>query len=207
MTDKERFISIAKTINREGVDKVLEMLETSDFYTAPASTAYHANTKGGLCQHSLHVYDNMVKLRDNFCPDMPDETLKIVSLFHDISKIDFYEEYSKNTKVYSQDGSKRDELGKFDWVAVKSYKTKDAMDRSFICGEHGVNSYMILNKYMKLTLAEASAIINHHAGMDNGFAFKDLSEALNRYPALLLLHTADMLACYIQENPYIVENE
>ena len=51
MTDKERFIDLYKThIRREGADKLLEYLDSpaSDFFTAPASTKFHNNVKGGL---------------------------------------------------------------------------------------------------------------------------------------------------------------
>lgn len=203
--NKKEFISIAKSIEREGIDDLLAWLETTDFYTTVASTKYHANYEGGLCEHSLHVYANMIDLRDQFCPLVPDETCKIVALFHDLAKVDFYEEYAQNKKVYSPTGSKSDELGRFDWVSVKGFRTKEAIDRDFVLSEHGVNSYVMLHKYVKLSQSEAAAIINHHAGKDNGYAMRDLNEVFNRYPAATLLHLADMLATYIDENPYIVD--
>ena len=206
MTDKEMFMWLASSIEREGIEDLLSYLETTDFYTAPASTAYHANYKGGLCAHSIHVYDNMVKLCEVFEIDIPLDSIKVVSLFHDLAKIDFYEETAKNKKVYSKNGSKSDELGRFDWVSEVGYKVKDAKDRELICGEHGFNSYYILSKYIKLSDAESSAILNHHAGMDNGFVMKDLNECMNRYPTLTLLHMADMLSTYIQENELLMED-
>ena len=203
--NKNKFISIAKTIEREGINELLDWLETTDFYTTVASTKYHANYPGGLCEHSIHVYENMIKLRDQFCPQIPDETCKLVALFHDLAKVDFYEEYAQNKKVYSPSGSKKDELGRFDWVSVKSFKARDAADRDFVLSEHGVNSYVMLHKYVKLSQGEAAAIINHHAGKDNGYALKDLNEVFNRFPVATLLHLADMLATYINENPYMVD--
>ena len=42
MTDtvynKERFITLLKTTNRAGVDKIIAWLESTDFFEAPAST-------------------------------------------------------------------------------------------------------------------------------------------------------------------------
>ena len=56
--DKEIFIGIYKDkIKREGADKLLEFLERSDFFTAPASTRYHGAYEGGLLRHSLNVYE------------------------------------------------------------------------------------------------------------------------------------------------------
>ena len=66
MTDtvynKERFITLLKTTNRAGVDKIIKYLETTDFFEAPASTQYHENYTGGLCEHSLKVYDTLERL-------------------------------------------------------------------------------------------------------------------------------------------------
>ena len=54
---KEEFIRLLQSTNREGMDKLLEFLEKSDFYTAPASTRYHGNYEGGLLEHSMKVYE------------------------------------------------------------------------------------------------------------------------------------------------------
>lgn len=202
--NKKEFISIAKTITREGVDSLLDWLETTDFYTAPASYKYHSSFEGGLCQHSLNVYRNMIKLKEQFCPQIPDETCKIVALFHDVAKVNFYEKTVKNTKVYSPTGSKSDEMGRFDWVAVAGYSVIPEDKRDFVCHIHAVNSYILINKHMKLTMAEVAAITNHHFGADDYFAVKDISEVVNRYPAAGLLHMADFLATYINENPYMI---
>ncbi len=58
MTDKERFVSIYREkIKREGAEDLLRFLlsESSDFFTAPASTRYHGAEVGGLWRHNLHV--------------------------------------------------------------------------------------------------------------------------------------------------------
>ena len=56
--NKNRFMEIYKThINREGADRLLTYLEKSDFFTAPSSTRFHCSYEGGLCEHSLNVYD------------------------------------------------------------------------------------------------------------------------------------------------------
>ena len=61
--NKEDFINIMKNnVKRDGVDKLLEWLETTDFYTCPASSRFHLSEEGGLCQHSLNVYERLEKL-------------------------------------------------------------------------------------------------------------------------------------------------
>ena len=61
--NKEEFESLVrKYIKRDGVEKLLAWLDSTDFYSAPASTKYHLCVEGGLCQHSLNVFYTMVDL-------------------------------------------------------------------------------------------------------------------------------------------------
>ena len=60
---KEEFLQIFyDNIERDGAEELLEFLERSDFFTAPASTRFHSAFEGGLCQHSVNVYKRFVKL-------------------------------------------------------------------------------------------------------------------------------------------------
>lgn len=52
-----RFEAELAKVQRPGMDKLLEYIRHSDFYTAPASTKYHLSCEGGLLQHSLNVLD------------------------------------------------------------------------------------------------------------------------------------------------------
>ena len=67
--NKEEFINILKPAleHREGanIDGLFNKLESSDFYIAPASTKYHGSYKGGLVDHSLNVYYNMMSIAKN----------------------------------------------------------------------------------------------------------------------------------------------
>ena len=59
---KEDFISIYQEhISREGSKELLEWLQTTDFFTAPASTKFHCACTGGLVQHSVKVYQVMME--------------------------------------------------------------------------------------------------------------------------------------------------
>ena len=63
MNARDRFIKIFKEkIKREGADKLLEfiMSPSSDFFTAPASSRFHSNFEGGLCEHSIKVYKRFI---------------------------------------------------------------------------------------------------------------------------------------------------
>ncbi len=55
MTNREKYISILSKV--PNTERLIEWLCTTDFFTAPASTKYHSSYEGGLCYHSLAVYD------------------------------------------------------------------------------------------------------------------------------------------------------
>ena len=57
---KDKFIkAYTENITRPGADKLLAWIESSDFFTAPASTRFHLSSPGGLLEHSLHVFERM----------------------------------------------------------------------------------------------------------------------------------------------------
>ena len=89
---KEKFLALCReNIHREGIDKLLAWLEKSDFFTAPASTRFHGAHEGGLVEHSLNVYEQLVN-------GNPTETTAIVSLLHDLCKTDYYTVSTRNVK-------------------------------------------------------------------------------------------------------------
>ena len=58
---RKRFEELLSAVKRDGMDKLLEFIRKSDFYTAPASTRFHGAYEGGLLEHSLNVYDCLDK--------------------------------------------------------------------------------------------------------------------------------------------------
>ena len=63
---KEEFLKILKEIKREGIEELINFLEKSDFFRAPASTRYHGSKEGGLVEHSLKVYE-ILKYKVEHC--------------------------------------------------------------------------------------------------------------------------------------------
>ena len=56
MTNAERFKEIfSSQITREGAAELLAWLESTDFFTAPASTKHHGAYPGGLVDHCMNV--------------------------------------------------------------------------------------------------------------------------------------------------------
>ena len=214
MTPKERFLEIYnKYITRDSADKLLEYLlsPSSDFFEAPASAIYHNAFKGGLCAHSLNVYDTLVNMCEAVYPDEYDElgnvvaktcpysedSLRIVALFHDFDKMNKYERTVQNKKVYSETGSKYDEMGKYDWVSVPGYKRKDAKD-TFVLGTHGENSVYMTETFIPLSAEEHAAIMVHDGIFGNPKL--DVTAIYSRYHLVCLLHLSDMASTYVLES-------
>ena len=177
MTDKERFINIVKSnIHRDGIEGLLMWLSNTDFYEAPASTRFHESYPGGLCEHSLNVYEHLLHLSKVYNMDFSLESIKIVSLFHDLCKVNCYAVSSRNVKD--------EESGT--WHKEPYYK----WDEKNKYGGHGSKSVYIVQYYIKLFFEEASAI-NCHMGIENGNC-NAVIDAYRDNPLAYLLHTADM---------------
>lgn len=211
--NKERFLDLVRGIQRENIDmdRLVAQLEGSDFFDAPASAIYHNAFRGGLCAHSLNVYDSLKRLCSVFysqvnhtegeadtqgCP-YSEDSIRIVSLFHDFDKMNKYELYFANKKIYSETGSKYDEMGKFDWKSVPGYKRKEDKD-IFTIGTHGENSAYMTETFIPLSTEEHCAIVNHHSIYDNNKL--DVTGIYSKYHLACLLHVADMTATYVMES-------
>lgn len=204
--NKIEFIQLIRSINREKakIEELINKLENSDFFYAPASTKYHAAYEGGLCEHSLNVYYTMNKLISSnslLQPQCYDEdSIKIVGLLHDISKMNIYEKTSKNVKVYGKpfECKQQDELGYFRWVAQPGFKTKD---HRFVYGNHEMTSEYIVRQFIPLKIDESVAILHHMGSMAFDSAKDDIGVVFNQYQLALMVYMADMMSTYILENP------
>ncbi len=177
-------------IHREGADKLLEYLQSpgSDFFTAPASTRFHGSYQGGLVEHSLNVYHCLrdylsrprVQELYKLCPS--EETVAIVSLLHDVCKINCYHEGTRNVK--GPDGK---------WQTVPTYDFQDDMPYG-----HGEKSVYIISGFMRLTREEAFAI-RYHMGFSEDESKRNVGRSFELYPLGFAVHTADMEATYFLE--------
>lgn len=145
--------------------------EYEDFYTSPASTKYHGAKMHGLVRHSLLVYYFANKLAEAFGVE---EINPIACIFHDLCKVGAYK--FKNPT---------------DWGQAIQY------NKDHIIIQHGPESLRRLY-HLGITLPEAwEFAVAYHMG---AFLDKDAqtySEACEKYPEVLLLHTADMMASHL----------
>ena len=192
MSAKEEVIEIYReNIRREGADKLLEYLmsPSSDFFTAPASTRYHGAYEGGLVEHSLNVYECLCdylareRVQELYGIETSEETVAIVSLLHDICKMNFYKKSFRNVK---------DENGV--WNKVPTYEIDDRLPYG-----HGEKSVYIVSGFMRLTREEAFAI-RYHMGFSGNEEARDVGKAFEMFPLAFALSTADMEASYFLED-------
>ena len=179
---KEEFKALLQSINREGMENLINFIEKTDFYKAPASTRFHGDYEGGLMEHSMKVYE-ILKEKVKHASleiEVSDDTLKIVALLHDICKVNFYKVDYRNAK---------NELGV--WEKVPYYTIEDTIPYG-----HGEKSVMMLTEYIKLTSEEKYAIRWHMGFTEPKELYTTLGAAFKKYPLALLLHEADLEATY-----------
>lgn len=191
---KDEFLRIYhENIKRPGAEEFLKWLESTDFFSAPASTRFHLAQPGGLVEHSVHVYERLKKLYSvEKYGDLSDvavfpeaETIAICGLLHDTCKANFYGVEMRNRK---------NEQGQ--WEKYPFYVVNDQLPYG-----HGEKSVYIISSFMKLTREEAMAIRWHMGGFDEsvkGGSYA-MSDAFSKFPLAVLLHVADLQASYLDE--------
>ncbi|MDO4214704.1 MAG: hypothetical protein Q4D12_02135 [Bacteroidales bacterium] len=179
MDDKERFLELIRSTRREGVDGLLEWLEETDFYQAPASAHNHDAFTGGLLYHSLKAFDIAMKLRQENLENRPDlanywpvDSIILCTLLHDVCKIGLYrlKDDGKFTRLRRTLGKLHGRLS-VQWIE-----------------EHGLT----------LTGDEKHAIRWHMGPYTQDLEVdewpSDVKEAMT-HPLSWLVHKADLLSC------------
>lgn len=226
MASKDDFIEALRSTEREGVEDLIDWLESSDFFEAPSSTKYHGSYPGGLCDHSLNVMDSIIMLNKQLETNIKEDSMILVALLHDLCKANYYildEEEATGPQIkYMNDLLSKSDIGSIlkkhqtkGYVskvinALKNgedvppfsytYKVKDELPMG-----HGEKSLYIIQKHIQLTDAEALAIRWHLGGYDPGFHFGFPSgfaakQAVKENALVSLLISADFLSTWIVEN-------
>lgn len=184
---RRKFLEYAALIKREGFSDLLEWLKGQDFFSAPASTKYHSAVEGGLCFHTVKVFERLVRQLPEirrFYPSISDEDLlekvAVVSLLHDLCKTNFYSLSTRNVK---NEATQK-------WEKVPYYTIVPEQRLG-----HGSGSIISIMKFMKLHDDEMAAIYSHMGDFED----HDTGENYQKYPIALALHIADLEASYWDE--------
>ena len=188
LTDWDIYKNLLLSTKRKGIENLIQWLDNSDFKVAPASTRYHSNHEGGLLEHSLNVYNECIRQKDLIkLFNIPQDTLIITSLLHDICKVNYYKMDVRNVK---KNGA---------WVQEPYY----TVDDMFPMG-HAEKSIIIAQQFIQLSEVEIAMIRAHMGGFvsDNYFT---PSAVYNKYPEAIVLHNADLIATYVLESSGMLE--
>lgn len=195
--NKEKYIETLKATGREGVDNLLSYLDTTDFYTAPASTKYHGSYSGGLVAHTNNViligrkkikwFSDCLKLDTDYYIN----SITVAAAIHDLCKVDTYEKQATPA-----------------WKLNKGLTNKEY---EYICNPkppfigHGEKSLFIaIREGLKLTDEETGAVRWHmgpHDPASKDNSFSSYYDFLKVHSGILgvLLYTADYEARLLEE--------
>ena len=178
------------------METVIKHLDRLGFFVAPASTKFHLHVKGGLMQHSWNVCNTALMLREQMIamnPDLagklPEESVVLASLLHDVCKSNIYKETLLNRK--NDQGY---------WEKVPGYE----VDYTSLPLGHGEKSViMLLTLGLKLTKDEMLAIRWHMTAWELAFQSPEqkanLQKAREIAPLCTIVQAADGLASTLLE--------
>jgi len=166
---KNRFIALLKSTGRDGILALVQYLEDEGFFEGPASPGkiFHGCYDGGLCKHSLAVYDELVEKVKIYKPQKASgfgqmqlmftpNSLIIAALLHDACKINAYQR-TKDGTSWTNNRSKDKPKG------------------------HAKLSLERIQKFIKLEKIEMF-MIKFHMGLYSCIEFQDFGkEALGEY--------------------------
>lgn len=224
---KSQFEKVVTTFCQDcypNIPGILQYLEGTDFYDAPASSHYHGNFAGGLCKHSLCVFRRLVYAVGSVYKNKPcsEQILKDKqvhkyelpeewkSLEDEVNFVETRTPYSMGQLAFvalfhdlckvgcyevSTKNQKNAETGQ--WETVPYYKWNEQI----VMG-HASKSLWMLQCMTSVPLMEAQAI-RYHMGFCEApgcsTVFNQVSQVFDSNELALLLHVADLEATYLDK--------
>ena len=176
MSNENYFAETLLKCERLGAADLLRWLGNTDFFIAPASTRFHDCEVGGLVKHSVNVYDCLSTINKRFNFVIPEPSIIICGLLHDICKADCYKTEQRWRKVDGQ------------WEQYSAY----TFDEDYKFGGHGSKSVFLIQQFMKLNKDEAAAINSHMGAYDD----KNVASVYETNVLAWALHVADEMATF-----------
>ena len=203
MAIKDKIIAALLSTNRPGMQDLINHMEEIGYFEAPCSGGNHLAKEGGLAEHSWNVNGIMCAMQKTVISgdcEIPDYSITITSLLHDLGKCGDYGKpnYIEN---WVKDGrpTKAEPEQKYKISETKPFKGNP--DLLYI--PHEVRSVKIASRFIHLTEYEEQAIL-YHNGLYGDFRYAIQG---NETPLYLLLHFADMWASRVVEVEEVKEEE
>ena len=193
---KDEIVRLLKSTKREYIEDVIDGLEELGFFEAPASTKFHLNEAGGLAEHSLNVCKvalmlrkQMIEMKPEIEHHLPEDSVIIASLLHDVCKADIYKKAVKKRKnLYGV------------WEDYDGYEVDYS---SFPLGHGEKSVIVVLRMGFDLTDEEIMAMRWHMSAWDLSFQSPDIKGNYNTAkeicPLCSLVQSADNLAANMLE--------
>ena len=155
---------------------ILELLESTDFYIAPASTKYHGACPGGLFNHSMAVAELLIEWgKKGLICWGHDWSPAVIGLLHDFTKVGKYT------------------LIKIDYTVRPLECDYEYNTDALTYGGHGSDSCIKLLQKIRLT-EEETLCIRYHMGAYEKEDWNGFEKAIAQYETVLWTHHADMVA-------------
>jgi hypothetical protein len=158
-------------------NKLSEYLMKSSFFKDPASASHHLAQVGGLATHSYNVFKHLERMtqRMNLRWNDP-ESIFIIAMAHDLCKMGSYIEVEGAT------------------TGIPYYiKNPDQPDG------HGELSLSRITDIIPVTTEEIACIRWHMGAFDVKENWSKYTDAIHKYPNVLWVHQADMMAAHVTE--------
>ena len=171
MIEEQRIMEFCEITRGIFTSKQVEQLVEMGYFRVPASLKHHGTEEGDLYQHSKMIYLQLEEYTQKLYLSWKARRSPIVIAFlHDLCKADDY--------VL--------EDGKYVW------------NKSSMLAGHGDKSaIMALQMFPELTDEEVMCIRYHMGAYEGKDKWESLGNAIKRYPNILWVHQADMIASQI----------
>lgn len=178
--NKQKYLTLLSHLNVD-LTELWTYLEAVDFFHAPYS-CYYKSYQGGLCEYSLQLLHELIKLADfYFQGSYKEEDFIKVALLGNIYRAELYEPYMKNVK---------DETGEWKQVLAYRYREKRAT-----YGDIGFSSFMTARHFLDFTDEQVEAITQSNTKNDYS---GDIYDIYRSYPLVVLIKMASLAVLSFQ---------
>ena len=171
--------------------RLLDYLEKEGFYEAPASKGHHGAYRGALFDHSLQVTYELQRLTEKLeLKWQRSESPVYIGMLHDLCKIDSYKFVQEMASVQFLEGETHD---------VPTGEEHIEWNRDQMIEGHGEKSCILALQKIWLTDEEIMCIRYHMGAFEGEKKWDKYSNTVRKFPNVLYVHTADMIASQIKE--------
>ena len=210
MNTKETIISLLLSTKRDGIEGLIAYMESTDYFTAPASSQFHGVYPSGLAEHHLEVYKLLSEYAKydftrpiNFgqkALEVTKANIIIAALTHDFCKI---KKYYQNEKGWQWDRKAPKGHAMLSIERVKKYIKLDQIEEMMIRYHMGMFSTTEYNsgkpsEYdMQGDISVEYDLTNANPGQSKEQRYgKSFRNATYHNPVVKFIHICDEIASH-----------